>query len=79
MDLESIEIFPLCHSKPGGAARVFWESESESWAQVALRSSECRLQELRVVLLEEMSAKDFLDVQVVPLRGMTSHPLWHLG
>ncbi len=78
MGLESIEIFLLCHNEPGEAARAFWESESEAWAQEALRSSECRLQELRVVLLQEMSAKDFLELQVVPLRGMTPHPLWHV-
>ena len=77
MSLESVELLLLCWKDLSSDALEFWESQSEAWSQSALRTQSHRLQSLQVVTLADLSAEDFLRLQVVPLRGLTPHPLWH--
>jgi len=78
MSLASVELFLLTWSPLSDDAQTYWESQSEQWTQNALRSTDHRLRSLQIVELSKMSAADLLSMQVVPLRGLTPHPLWHL-
>lgn len=78
MSLASVELFLLTWAPLSDDSRTYWESQSESWTQNALRSADHRLQSLKIVELSQISASDLLTMQVVPLRGLTPHPLWHL-
>lgn len=77
MTLESVEIVLLCWREPSIEAKQFWDACSEEWSQIALRSTDHRLRPLRLVLLDETSAADLLKLHVVPLTGLTPHPLWY--
>jgi hypothetical protein len=78
MSMASVELFLLTWAPLSDDSRTYWESQSESWTQNALRSTDHRLQSLQIVELSQISAADLLTMQVVPLRGLTPHPLWHL-
>lgn len=77
MTLDSVEIFLLCWHEPSDAARSFWESCSEEWSQIALRSGDHRLRPLQFKMLDETSAAELIRLQVVPLTGLTPNPLWY--
>ena len=78
MTLDSVEIFLLCWHEPSDAGRLFWESCSEEWSQIALRSGDHRLRPLQVKMLDDTSSAELIRLQVVPLRGLTPNPLWYL-
>lgn len=78
MSMASAEFFLLTWAPLSDDSRTFWESQSETWSQNALRTADHRLQTLQIVELSQISAADLLKMQVVPLRGFTPHPLWHL-
>lgn len=77
MSLESVEMLLLCWKELSSDARAFWDGQSEAWSQSALRTNSHRLQSLQLVMLSNLSAEDLLRLQVVSLRGLTPHPLWH--
>lgn len=78
MSMASAEFFLLTWAPLSEDSTTFWESQSETWSQNALRSTDHRLQSLQIVELSQISAADLLTMQVVPLRGLTPHPLWHV-
>lgn len=77
MTLESVEIVLLCWRELSPDAHRFWEVCSEEWSGIALRSADHRLRPLQFRMLDDMTAADLLRLQVVPLTGLTPHPLWY--
>ncbi len=78
MTLESVELILLCWSELSDEAETWWQQQSELWSQNAQRSSDHRLQSLQIRLLKDVPADKLLRLHIVPLRGMTPHPLWFL-
>ncbi len=78
MTLESVELILLCWSGLSDEMGTWWQQQSELWSQNAQRSSDLRLQSLQIRLLKDVPADEFLRLHIVPLRGMTPHPLWFL-
>ncbi|MCB2413245.1 hypothetical protein LGT39_10365 [Demequina sp. TTPB684] len=78
MSMDAVQVFVLSHEQLSNEAQEFWIEQSEDWSESALRSNDQHLMPVRFEVLTELSAADFLSLQVVPLRGMTPHPLWDL-
>ncbi|MBK9296017.1 MAG: helix-turn-helix domain-containing protein [Candidatus Microthrix sp.] len=79
MTLDSVEIFLLCWHEPSDAGRLFWESCSEEWSQIALRSGDHRLRPLQVKMLDDTSSAELIRLQVVPSSmdtGRTPFGIW---
>ena len=77
MTLESVEIALLCWRELSPDAHRFWEVCLEEWSGITLRSADHRLRPLQFRMLDDMTAADLLRLQVVPLTGLTPHPLWY--